>query len=566
LAKRLQVVCLSERILVTAALPYANGPLHLGHIRSTYLPADIFARFQRLAGNEVVYVCATDEHGTPIVAAAEKAGVGPAEFASRFHDKDEAEFRALGFSFDIFHRTSSPENAETTQHFFEALKRNGFVYTREVEAPFCASCARFLPDRFVVGTCPHCGAQGIYSDYCESCGKALHSGELKEPRCITCGTPPVNRKSLHYFLRLSAFSGRLASWLSENKALQPEVVNYVSNWITQGLTDWDISRDMDWGVRVPGEKSKVFYVWFDAPIGYVSSTKALFSRRGEPGGWEDYWKGGKARIYHFIGKDIVYHHYLFWPAMLMGVGEGFSLPCAIPTRGYLNLEGRKFSKSRNWFVSLEQFLSEFPPDYLRYYETAITGFDVQDADFVWKDFQQKINNELAANLGNFVHRTLVLAGKIGCGKVPAFGEMDSRDRGMLDLVKGKADRAAALLAAIELRKAQEEVLSLSAEFNKYLSDKEPWKEKDAAKAATCIYVCTRGVTALAVMLEPFLPATSHRLLDMLSVGRGSLAWDDACSELLKPGAPLPPASPLFEKVSDEKIARMEALLGAGAPA
>ena len=495
-----------------------------------------------------------------MVAAAEKAGLKPQEFVDGYHAKDESEFRQLGFSFDVFHRTSSAENRETTQAFYDGLKKKGFIYTREVEAPYCTSCSRFLPDRFVVGTCPHCAAEGVYSDYCEACGRALRSGELLEPRCITCNTPPVRRTSLHYFLKLSAFSVKLAKWLGENRELQEEVVNYVSNWVKEGLADWDISRDMEWGVPVPGEKGKVFYVWFDAPIGYVSSTKAW--AKASVRKWEDYWQNPETKIYHFIGKDIVYHHYLFWPAMLMGVG-GYNLPFAIPTRGYLNLEGRKFSKSRNWFVSLESFLREFPPDYLRYYETAITGYDVQDADFYWKDFQQKINNELVANFGNFIHRTLVLSKKICGSKVPKPEGMDARDKETLLRLEERKESIGRLLDSIELRKAQEELLALSAEFNKYLSDKEPWKEKDAAKAGNCIYVCLRGVAALSILCSPFLPFTAKKIAEMLGLEGGKPAWEDAALELLAPGAELKEAKPLFEKVGDEKVAEMEAALRGG---
>ena len=549
---------LPEKVLITAALPYANGPLHLGHIRSTYLPADIFARYQRLRGRDAIYICATDEHGTPIVAAAEKAKTSTQDFVDAYHAKDEEEFAKLGFSFDIFYRTGSEENKELTQHFFSQLDTNGHIYTKDVEAPYCQNCKRFLPDRFVVGTCPHCGAQGIYSDYCESCGRALHIGELKEPKCITCGSKPIAKTSKHYFLKLSSFSDRLAKWLAENKGLQSEVVNYVSNWVKGGLIDWDISRDMDWGVPVPGEKGKVFYVWFDAPIGYISSTQAWSKRSGKK--WEDYWKQESTKIYHFIGKDIIYHHYLFWPAMLMGVDDGFRPPDFIPTRGYLNLEGRKFSKSKNWFVSLGDFLEAFPPDYLRYYQTAITGYDVQDADFYWKDFQEKINNELVANLGNFIHRTLVLVKKICNSKVPAPAELDERDNAMLTLIEKRKDRIASLLETIELRRAQEELLALSAELNKYMSTKEPWKEKDSRKAGNCLYVCTRGVTSLAILLKPFLPFTSKKIFGMLSLDPGLRKWDNIGKEILKPGTKLADPKPLFEKVADEKIKEMEAKL------
>ena len=477
------------------------------------------------------------------------------EFVDFYHEKDEREFRALGFSFDIFHRTSSEENKQMARFFFERLKENGFIYSKEVEQAYCENDRRFLPDRFVVGTCPHCGANGIYSDYCEMCGRALHIGELLEPKCITCGRAPSTRKTKHYFLKLSAFSGKLNRWLEENGNLQSEVVNYVTSWIRQGLIDWDITRDMDWGVPVPGEQGMVLYVWFDAPIGYVSSTVAWAKRTGK--NWEDYWKGEDARIYHFIGKDIVYHHYLFWPAMLMGVGGGFRLPDYIPTRGYLNLEGRKFSKSKGWFVSLEDFLEEFPPDYLRYYETAVTGYDVQDADFVWRDFQQKINNELVANIGNFINRTLVLIQKRCGGKVPKGETLDEKGKAVIASITARKEKVAELMERIELRAALEEILALSAEFNRFLSETEPWREKEQTKVDAVLHVCLRGVTALAILLEPFLPFSSRKIFEMLKLDEKLLVWENVDKVLLEPGAPLGEVRPLYAKITDEQVEAQE---------
>ncbi|MEW6529120.1 MAG: methionine--tRNA ligase [Candidatus Micrarchaeota archaeon] len=539
-----------KRILITAALIYANGPPHLGHIRSTYLPADIYARYCRLAGNEVLYICATDEHGTPIVISAENEKKKLKEFVDFYYKKDKSEFEQLGFSFDIFHRTSSVENKKMTEYIFVRLKENGHIYQKEIEQPYCEKCLRFLPDRFVIGTCPYCKSEKQYSDYCEVCGRVLKTSEIVEPKCIVCKNNPVMKKSTHYFFKLSSFSHKLKDYISKNPNFQTEIVNYVLNWINSGLIDWDISRDMDWGVKIPGESSKVFYVWFDAPIGYMSSTMAATKQ------WEKFWKT-QSKIVHFIGKDISYHHYLFWPAMLMGANENFLLPNAIPVRGYLNLEHRKFSKSKGWFVSLGDFLAEFPPDYLRYYETAITPNSVEDANFIWKEFGARINNELVSNLGNFVHRTLVLIKKICNSEIPK-PKLCNDDKKILAKITETVEKTAALLDKFEFRDAQDEIMRTTSEFNKYLSEREPWKDKNTERVATTLYVSSRWVSALTTLLNPFLPFTSQKLANMIGIKIQN--WKDADKEHLKPGAKIGEVEILFKKIDDKQIERMEQML------
>jgi methionyl-tRNA synthetase len=510
----------------------------------------------RLSGNDVAFVCATDEHGTPIVAAAEKAGKTPQQFVDLYHEKDKSEFAKLGFSFDIFYRTSSPENKELAQHFFTKLSENGHIYEREVSQAYCEKDKRFLPDRFVVGTCPHCKSEGQYSDYCDNCGKALTAGEILNPKCIHCGTKPTTKTSKHYFFRLSGFSQKLRDYLKHNKELQPAVTHYVLNWIDNGLADWDITRDLEWGVPVPGEHNMVFYVWFDAPIGYMSSTAKLLGSRQK---LDERWKDSK--IVHFIGKDIIYHHYLFWPAMLDGTGE-FKLPEAIPVRGYLNLQGRKFSKSKNWFVSLEDYLAAFPPDYLRYYVTSITPHTVEDADFYWKDFSDKVNNELVASIGNYVHRTLTLIKRNANSHIPAVtaSQLDADDKAVLERITASKEKISGLIEKYELKAGLDEVLSLSGELNRYLSSREPWKDKDAQRVARTLYVCSRGITALAVLLHPYLPFSCEKLLSMLKLDAKKIKWADADAELLKGGTEIGEFSPLFVKVDEKQIAEQEAKL------
>ncbi|HII53505.1 TPA: methionine--tRNA ligase [Candidatus Micrarchaeota archaeon] len=552
-----------EYIVVTAALPYANGPLHLGHIRSTYLPADIYARFLRLLRKRVRYVCASDEHGTPIVAAAEKEGKSPVAFTNHYHEKDKQEFAALGFSMDIFHRTSSNENIEMTRFFYSELKKNGHIYEKEIEQFFCEKCARYLPDRFIVGTCPKCNANGQYSDYCEACGSSMLAGEIQSPKCIVCKSVPETRKTSHEFFKLSKFSSQLKQWLETNQNLQSEVVNYVKDWITKGLDDWDITRDLDWGVKIPGRKGQVFYVWFDAPIEYVSATAAQTDE------WDRYWLRkpdeygnsyyNENAIVHFIGKDIIYHHFLFWPAMLMGMGRGFHPPDNIAVRGYLNLEGRKFSKSKGWLVSLEDFLKEFPADYLRYYETAVTPHTVSDADFTWPDFQAKINNELVANIGNYINRVLTLCSRNCSSLIPIAKNMDNEDIKMLEEIKITAKEVKARILNFQFKEALERNMAFCMALNRYLSSKQPWKEKDVVKNNNCIYVAMQGVAALSILMYPFLPFSMERLHKVIGVTE-LVSWNDLDKELIRSGVRITGFGILFEKIADEKIKELEGRL------
>ncbi|MCX8166629.1 MAG: methionine--tRNA ligase [Candidatus Micrarchaeota archaeon] len=533
-----------KKVFITAALPYANGPLHLGHIRSTYLPADIYARFRRMCGDDALYICATDEHGTPIVLAAEKAGKTPKEFTDYYHEKDEKEFMALGFSFDIFHRTSSKENWELTRWFFNELKKNNYIYQKEVEQNYCKSCKRYLPDRFVIGECPKCHAKDQYSDYCEVCGSTYKADEILGPKCIVCKSTPIKRKSVHYFFKLSAFSDRLRNYLTKNSRLQQQVVNYVLNWIDNGLIDWDITRDLEWGIKIPDDESKVFYVWFDAPIGYISSLQAL-----KNDDWKSYYESESV---HFIGKDITYHHYLFWPAMLMGVN--LKLPDAMPVRGYLNLEGGKFSKSKNWFVSLEDYLSEFEPDLLRYYMTILTPHDTTDADFKWLDFQTKVNNELVANFGNFVHRVLTIIKKDYDSIVPLVKQenLSQKEHLLLQEIKETSLKYKELMYQFEFKQALEMVMNLSSKFNAYLSEQQPWKLSGNTKARV-IYTCMRGISALSIMLYPFIPYTIERLSNYLNIKKSDLVVENIDKELFSEYHKINEFSVLFQKIPDEKI-------------
>lgn len=505
---------ITERAIITAALPYANGEIHLGHIVSTYLPADVFTRFCRLKGREVAYVCATDDFGTPILVKAEQEGKTPEEYVRYWNERDLKDFRDLGMSFDVFYRTSSPENVALAQRFFNALNEKGLIYKKEIEQPYCQKDGKFLPDRYLKGTCPHCKAADQYSDVCESCGRTLQ-GELLDVRCAICGTAPVTKKASHFFFRLSAMSERLAGWLSGNKNLQPEVRNYVLSWIREGLKDWDITRDISWGVPIPGAEGQVLYGWFDNHIGYISS----FEKYAGPD-YKELWNSSK--IYHFVGKDIIYHHLLFLPAMRMGEGT-FKLPDFVPVRGHLTLEGQKFSKSRGHYVSVREFLNKYPADYLRYYLSTATPYGMSDVNFDWQDFAARINNELAANFGNFAHRTLHFVYSKYGGKVPP---AITGDGDFLGRMKACCVEAGKLMDEMELMKALHRVMEFSAEGNAYFQKSEPWKAQGPERDE-CIALCVSACASLAIMLFPFIPHSAAKLWDTLNLADRKMEWDSA---------------------------------------
>ncbi len=529
---------------------YANGEIHLGHITSTYLPADIFVRFHRLKGNEVIHVSATDDFGTPILVEAEKQGVSPQEFVAHWNQTDQKDFSDLGISFDIFYQTSSPENIELTQRFFKKLYDKDYIYKKSIMQPYCENDQKFLPDRYVKGTCPYCGATDQYSDSCEKCGRTFQPGEIINPHCAICGTKPTNKESQHYFFKLTRFSAALEEWLIENQNLQSEVKNYVLNWIKEGLRDWDISRDITWGVPIPLEeaKDKSLYVWFDNHLCYISTALKYFKEMGIDG--KKAWNSSK--IYHFIGKDIVYHHYLFLPAMRLGFEE-YKLPDFIPTRGYFLLEGQKFSKSRSWYVSLKDFLNAFPADYLRYYLAAITPYSQLDVNFDWNDFQKRINNELLANIGNFIHRTLVFAWKNYDGKVPKPEAYDTADKEFEEKINQIQAQVAQEIENNETSRGLRKIVEFSTFCNQYFQKKQPWIDKE--KARTCIFLSVNAARTLAILLEPYIPFSAERLWEQLNQP-GSIHkqnWESASQRLIESGHPINQPTTLFKRIEDDTI-------------
>ena len=539
-----------DKIIVTTALIYANGEVHLGHVTSTYLPADIFVRFCRLRGRDVIHVGATDDFGTPILLEAEKRDTSPEEFVAHWNESDRKDYGELGISFDVFDKTSSEENIELTRYFFKKLYEKGYILKKPVLQPYCENDKKFLPDRYVKGTCPYCGAKEQYSDSCEQCGRAFQPGEILNPHCAICGSTPVQKDSEHYFFKLSQFSDALRNWLVENRNLQLEVKNYVLNWIKDGLQDWDISRDITWGVPIPLEeaKGKVLYNWFDNHLGYISTAQKYFKEKGTDG--KKAWN--TSRIYHFIGKDIVYHHYLFLPAMRLGEGE-YKLPDYIPTRGFLLLEEQKFSKSRGWYLSLRDFLDKFPPDYLRYYLGAITPYAQTDVNFDWTDFQKRINNELIANIGNFIHRTLTFIWSKYDGVIPQPQDYDELDQEFREGIKGVAGDVGNEIERNELSRGLGRVIEFSAFCNQYFQKKQPWSNIEKAKTTLCL--CVNAVRSLSILLEPYVPFSAEKLWQQLNL-QGSVhkqAWTSASELKIQSGHRINKPAVLFQRIPDEDI-------------
>ena len=541
--------------VVTSALPYANGEIHLGHIASTYLPADIFTRFLRLNSIEAYHICATDDFGTPILIKAEKEKKSPEEYVAFWNRRDYEDFSSLGISFDFFYKTSSKENVEFVQHVFKRLHGNGHIYEQSVIQFYCTFDDKFLPDRYVIGKCPYCGAENQYSDLCEKCGRVPE--RILNPRCAICGRPPVKKESKHYFFRLSSFSSKLKEWLSTNEHLQADVKNYVINWIDEGLQDWDITRDLSWGVPIPlpEAKGKVFYGWFDNHLCYISSLVKFIDNKGGDG--KKFWN--ESDVYHFIGKDIVYHHYLFLPAVRLGINSEYKLPDYIPTRGHLMLQNQKISKSKNWYISLKDFTSAFNPDYLRFYIASVITYSQDDLNFDFDVFYEKINNELIANVGNFVNRALSFTQKTFGGKVPRPSKFDDANNGE---VSSAVDEAGDLLSNNEIDRALKRILKLSAHMNQYFQARAPWANKETADAT--LYASVNATRSLAILLEPFIPFSCKKMWSQLNL-QGSVhqqRWESAKDmKAVPPDHPLGKIEPIFRKIEAKEIEQWKNKLG-----
>ena len=544
---------LPKRYTVTAALPYANGPVHIGHLAGVYLPADIYVRYLRSAGRDVKFICGSDEHGVPITIRAQKEGVTPQQVVDKYHALIRDSFKNFNVSFDVYSRTSSATHAEVSSSFFTKLNNEGKFIEQTTQQYFDEKAQQFLADRYIVGTCPNCGNENAYGDQCERCGTSLSPTELINPRSMLSGAQPILRDTKHWFLPLDQYEPWLREWIIEGHKndWKTNVYGQCKSWIDQGLHPRAVTRDLDWGVPVPvpGAEGKVLYVWFDAPIGYISATKEAF-----PDEWETYWKDKDSKLVHFIGKDNIVFHCIIFPVMLKAHGE-FILPDNVPANEFLNLEGDKISTSRNWAVWLHEYLADFPgqADVLRYVLCA-NAPETKDNDFTWKDFQARNNNELVATLGNFVNRAAVLTNKFFEGKVPELGELMALDQDAFAQLAEFPAKIGELIENYRFRDALAEVINLARLGNKYLAETQPWHliKTDAARTGTVLNVSLQIAASLAPLLEPFLPESAQKLATMLNVELGN--WASAGrSDTLSVGHQLQEPALLFAKIEDAVV-------------
>lgn len=540
-----------NRTLVTAALPYANGGVHIGHLAGVYVPSDIYVRYLRLRKQEVLFVCGSDEHGVPVTIRARKEGCTVQEVVDRYHQLIKQSFEDFGISFDIYSRTTSDTHKKVASDFFRTLYDKGEFLERESEQYYDEEAKTFLADRYITGECPHCHNPNAYGDQCEKCGKDLSPTELINPESKVSGSKPVLRKTKHWYLPLDKHQEWLGPWIASHPEWRPNVSGQCKSWLDMGLQPRAVSRDLDWGIPVPveGAEGKVLYVWFDAPIGYISNTKELL-----PDTWEKWWKSEDTRLLHFIGKDNIVFHCIVFPAMLKAEGS-YILPDNVPSNEFLNLEDDKISTSRNWAVWLHEYLQDFPgkQDVLRYVLTA-NAPETKDNNFTWADFQARNNNELVAVYGNFVNRALQLTQKYYEGEVPACGELTESDRATIKEFRGVKAEVERLLDTFRFRDAQKEAMNLARIGNKYLADAEPWKviKTDPERVKTILYVSLQLVANLAIAFEPFLPNSSAKLRKMLA--NPELTWEQlGQTDLLAAGTMLPKPELLFEKIEDETI-------------
>ena len=578
-----------ERILVCVAWPYANGPIHLGHLAGCYLPADIFARYHRTAGNQVLMVSGSDQHGTPVTVRAEQEGVSPAQVAERYHNEFLDTWRRLGISFDLFTRTGTKNHEQVTHDIFLDLKEKGFIYKDTMPLMYCPVDKRFLPDRYVAGTCPNCGSDHARGDQCDECGRPLNGIELIDPKCTFCGATPEVRDSEHFFLKLSALNQQLLEWVAKQKHWRPSVYNFTERYLADGLHERAITRDMEWGVPVPepGWEHKRIYVWFEAVIGYLSASKEwaqMFNTPEQQDRWKEFWQDPLARSYYFIGKDNIPFHTIIWPAMLMAYagpaagpstdlrtssgqrpsadsGQRLNLPYDVPANEFLSLEGRQFSTSRNWAVWAPDYLDRYEPDPLRYLLAANMP-ESGDSDFSWREFLRRNNDELVATYGNLVHRVLTFTYRNFGGAVPEPGELDPATTSIIQRASSVFDEVGTPLGRCHFREAIRAAMAFAQETNRYLDERAPWKTLriDRARTATSLYGAITAISALKQVFYPFLPFSSQKLHGLL--GKAGTPEEEGWKLIMPaPGQSLRLPEPLFIKLEDKIVEEETARLG-----
>ena len=548
-----------DRILTAVAWPYANGSIHIGHVAGTYLPADIFARYHRLKGNEVLMVSGSDAHGTPVTLTAEERGVTPEEVFSKYQSEFLESWKRLGISFDLFTTTHTDNHAEVAQDIFSRLLERGYIYRDTMVQPFCEKESRFLADRYVEGTCPHCSFDGARGDQCDDCGRTLDPKDLLRMSCRICGSEPEFRETEHFFLKLSAFQDQLLDWVREQEHWRPNVRNFTIGYLEGGLHDRAITRDIEWGVPLPveGYEDKRIYVWFEAVIGYLSASIEWAHNNGTPEAWEPFWEDG-SRAYYFMGKDNIPFHTVIWPAMLLGYG-GLNLPYDVPANEYLNLEGFKLSTSRNWAVWLPDYLDRYDPDPLRYVIAANLP-ETSDSDFSWREYVRRNNDELVATYGNLVHRVLSMLNRNFDGVMPEPGELDELSSELLGEAQRRFDEAGSYLESVRLRQALQSSMALAQAANRYLDQKEPWRavRQDKKDAAQTLWTTASVINCLKTTLCPFLPFSSQKLHTMLgfdgNVEDKGWVWHP---DAMTPGQQLQRPTPLFQKLDEDVIAAEE---------
>jgi len=552
---------LSENIFIGVAWPYANGPLHLGHIAGAYLPADIFSRYHRLKGNRVLMVSGSDQHGAPITIRAEQESTTPQAVVAKYHKQFIDCWEKMGISFDLFTTTGTPNHTQVAHDIFLTLLNNGYVYKDRMLQAYCPKCQRFLPDRYLEGTCPNCSSTKARGDECDECGKPLNPWELKDLRCRLCSSSPRFESSEHFFLRLSSFQDKLTAWVKEQRHWRHHVLSTTWKFLNEGLKDRAITRDLEWGVIVPqpGFERKRIYVWFEAVIGYLSASKEWARLQGDDNAWKTFWQGD-AKSFYFIGKDNIFFHTIIWPAMLMGYG-GLNLPYDVPANEFLTIEGKKLSTSRGWAIWLPDYLEQYEPDPLRYV-LAMNMPENGDSDFSWQEFLRRNNNELVATYGNLAHRALVFAYRNFDGIVPDIGELNERSQSLLHESRVTLDNVDKLLYRCQFKEAVKQAMSLAQEANRYLDEQAPWKtiKTDRVSSAKSIYTVLSVLTALKTIFYPFLPFSSEKLHSFLGFD-GSVREVGWKIQFLPPGQKLRKPAPLFAKLDEDIVAKETSRLG-----